>query len=794
MKIPKRKMSIFYLILYGTLSLLADTKEVEVFSHNYEKITNFSDGLAAVLKDGKWGFINKTGELVIPFIVNDSEGNSYGPHFNEGIACVEVNNKYGYINERGEFILPAIYEEAKSFSEGIAAVKKDGKWGYIDKTGKYIIEPSNIDLKFSLDPFILETIHTFSEGLVFYKMGDKWGFKDKNGKTVIQPQFDDTWDFKGNYATVKKDGKWGLIDKKGNYKIKPKYDFLGSFEEGLAEVKKDGKHGFINIDEEIVIPLVFEDVTSFSEGVALAQDKGKWGLIDKSGTFIVPPKYDSQKGVSQGVATVGKKSWNSTYADKWGYIDRNGNEIVELKYGFADPYEDGMARVNSKILLIFNSTQDSKNDVLTNNNTLFAENKVPSEIKKKEKGGISSKNIKNSDKKNKNDDKKAITLNYSSSGSHTAKAAYLTGDILCLVEIIEKGGQESEKASQYLAISNLQDLSYKDLVFIYKKLPKTNKIATLVGSLLKYEEIEVLEELENYGGNDLMALLKTHPEYENILEQYVLSLNEGLDSISYNEARYLHHNVPVFNKERLSTISKNKHYQIEKRLNEHVQEFVSLESLATDLFLATLKYEIFEGLLEQFIKLAEAYSYDQDIETINSSAIYSSFINLMSNFWNEELVYQYVNTQVDKFSKSINDARKIYLSNLDMSNNQNFIITIPTNKIDFSGGIDHSDFYWISELREDLSDSKMGSYIVSGLFNLLTGTNFLGNLGESLYNSTKGAEEAKKEVYYRKNVLNKAYETMIERTLKSFDAINKNIKDQQLKQSKDFKDYVIKNY
>lgn len=58
--------------------------------------------------------------------------------FSEGMAAVQIDGKYGYINEKGEMVIPAIYEYANVFKMGEANVKKGSKYFYIDKTGQAV--------------------------------------------------------------------------------------------------------------------------------------------------------------------------------------------------------------------------------------------------------------------------------------------------------------------------------------------------------------------------------------------------------------------------------------------------------------------------------------------------------------------------------------------------------------------------------------------------------------------------------------------------------------------------------
>jgi translation initiation factor 6 (eIF-6) len=53
--------------------------------------------------------------------------------FREGLAGVEINGKYGFIDTKGNLVIPPVYDDAWHFSEGLARVEINGKWGYIDK-------------------------------------------------------------------------------------------------------------------------------------------------------------------------------------------------------------------------------------------------------------------------------------------------------------------------------------------------------------------------------------------------------------------------------------------------------------------------------------------------------------------------------------------------------------------------------------------------------------------------------------------------------------------------------------
>ena len=82
----------------------------------------------------KWGFVDETGELVIPYKYEQASG------FYEGLAAVRVKGKWGYIDKSGEVVIPFKYTIAASFSGELASVmKSNGKFGFIDKTGTVVL-------------------------------------------------------------------------------------------------------------------------------------------------------------------------------------------------------------------------------------------------------------------------------------------------------------------------------------------------------------------------------------------------------------------------------------------------------------------------------------------------------------------------------------------------------------------------------------------------------------------------------------------------------------------------------
>lgn len=64
-----------------------------------------------------------------------------GGGFSEGLAAVCKDGKCGYTNKKGKYVIKPQYTEGSDFTGGIAVVRRsDGSWCFIDKTGKVVVE------------------------------------------------------------------------------------------------------------------------------------------------------------------------------------------------------------------------------------------------------------------------------------------------------------------------------------------------------------------------------------------------------------------------------------------------------------------------------------------------------------------------------------------------------------------------------------------------------------------------------------------------------------------------------
>ncbi|MBS6476048.1 MAG: WG repeat-containing protein [Clostridiales bacterium] len=98
-----------YILIGAALLVAVIVLAVSVFgggSSNNEDLTLFSKGKVAVSIDGKFGYADKSGKLVINPQFDEAR------RFNDnGLAAVCIGDKWGFINEKGTLVINPQFNE-----------------------------------------------------------------------------------------------------------------------------------------------------------------------------------------------------------------------------------------------------------------------------------------------------------------------------------------------------------------------------------------------------------------------------------------------------------------------------------------------------------------------------------------------------------------------------------------------------------------------------------------------------------------------------------------------------------
>lgn len=402
----------------------------KVISYKYDEAAPFEEGLAKVKKGDKYGFINPDGKavgkikytIILPFTGTYCRV-AVGGKYKDGVLKDE---KWGFLNKRGEEILPAEYDEIGNFEDGVTYVIKGDKYGIVDEQGNFLLEPKYTAVGL-FDSF---GYCWFAEsGKINKKTGKlsgaKYGIIDRSGKIIIPAKFGslgyfyrfktkgdqtiegfdaNTSSYFGGYALEKplrrlfdpqnylnvmlstaktkekadslktlfeniefvpnsdylyysKDGigakgflataagasataaNFGVISSHGDILIKDnKFDLVNYPSDGIAMVgklkRKKWKYSYYNIETGYLKEFESnESLSSYTEGVAKVtnNDDKTCYFVDKSGNRVTEI-YRFAKNFSQGLCIV----QNNT-SGKFGIIDTQGNTVIPFEYDDVKP-------------------------------------------------------------------------------------------------------------------------------------------------------------------------------------------------------------------------------------------------------------------------------------------------------------------------------------------------------------------------------------------------------------------------------------------------------------------------
>lgn len=271
---------------------------------DYEDVYEFSDGLAAFKRGGRWGFLREDGSVAI------EPSFSAVMNFTQGLAAVSADGAaWGFIDGAGDFAIEPSWDKAYQFHEDRALVSKGGLFGFIDKAGALKV------------PLLYKSAGPMKEGKADLYDGFTWLFVDPNGKVLFRPDVDEVFAFSEGFAEYRKGDKWGYIDATGKRVVEPIYDEAFAFSGGLARVLLDGRFGYIDASLKLVIPARYAGAKDFSEGFAPVQDaNGRWGFIDTQGYAVINPGFTAV-GSFKGPLAYAELNW------AFGYVDTKGDWV-----------------------------------------------------------------------------------------------------------------------------------------------------------------------------------------------------------------------------------------------------------------------------------------------------------------------------------------------------------------------------------------------------------------------------------------------------------------------------------
>jgi hypothetical protein len=222
---------------------------------------------------------------------------------------VKIEGKWGYVDQLGKLVIPAKFERAAYFEEGLAAVRQNGRFGYVDVSGKMVI-PASFDFA-----------ESFYKGTALVYKKAKPYFIDTKGNILFEHNFKSMDGmFDGKCAIVyDQTGDCGLVDRQGRLLVDTNYRMIEPFAEGLAVVYP------LWVDHDSLWEAT-SDTNEIKKALGI-------GVVDLEGRFVVPMgSYSACAGFSDGLAAVNIFHWDENSEGPDLVIDKEG-KIANAKNG-----------------------------------------------------------------------------------------------------------------------------------------------------------------------------------------------------------------------------------------------------------------------------------------------------------------------------------------------------------------------------------------------------------------------------------------------------------------------------
>ena len=211
------------------------------FKHpNYDETSE----TISVKKGGKWGLLDKQGNVLCEPMYNDIS------NFQNGTAVAHLDNKAMLINTNGEIVKIYDYNRVVPLPNGYAQVMQNNKWGLINPDGEEVVEPKYDELHANF----------IDNHYARVCIRGKWGIINYDGVELVAPKYDDIEDC-DDIIYVRKDGKWGYLDKEFDEACELKYEY--DWFKGLTLGDKCYKPNADGVLEEYVEEPVDDDDLPF---------------------------------------------------------------------------------------------------------------------------------------------------------------------------------------------------------------------------------------------------------------------------------------------------------------------------------------------------------------------------------------------------------------------------------------------------------------------------------------------------------------------------------------------------
>lgn len=226
-------------------------KTADLFAYQAALPSQFAAGIMPVLKNGKVGYINAQGKVVIGFEYDRMPSGIWARGVREDRLIAHANGRFVVLASNGRLIrtFDRSVSQITDYVNGVASVTQSGQRYDIDKQGNRIQPPV-------VSPSAPNTAASPNQTRITSQTIAPTQPTTTSRITAVQSS---TQSSSAPTALIKREqnGKWGFVDPQGNLRVLYAFDEVRDYAEGLAAVRQGNYWGFIDEKADLVIPFQF---------------------------------------------------------------------------------------------------------------------------------------------------------------------------------------------------------------------------------------------------------------------------------------------------------------------------------------------------------------------------------------------------------------------------------------------------------------------------------------------------------------------------------------------------------
>lgn len=217
-----------------------------------------------IKKEGKWGYINTKGKIVVPPKYDALADWNLPWHGLRATGesqhrLVSLGTKCGLLDRAKREILPPVFDRIFALADTLFAVRRDSFFGVVNHRGAVVFDASDCD-----DICLTEAGNGALTDVFFLKKNFRWGAAHRSGRWRIEPQYFDIQMFKSCRTRLV---------------VQPKAGAAG--------------RGVVNLKNQQVLPPDFPMVKIFAENCYLVGDRDHQFAVDERRIPLFAGEWDN---------------------------------------------------------------------------------------------------------------------------------------------------------------------------------------------------------------------------------------------------------------------------------------------------------------------------------------------------------------------------------------------------------------------------------------------------------------------------------------------------------------------